>query len=61
MLNDELSETCINLDMPMYVDNEGCLCVCQAIFPIADYHDCERFYRVPDGRMIDIDFFYWMS
>ena len=58
---EDLSESNINLDMPMFVDNDGNLCVCQAIMPVADYHDCERFYRIPDGYEIDIDYFYWMD
>ena len=59
LLTEDLSKDDINLDMPMFIDNDGDLCVCQAIMPIADYHDCERFYRVPDGYTIDIDFFSW--
>ncbi|MBO7424188.1 MAG: hypothetical protein J6U23_00790 [Clostridiales bacterium] len=59
LLSENLSESFINLDMPMFVDNDGDLCVCQAILPVADYHDCERFYRVPDGYTIEIDYSYW--
>lgn len=60
LVDENLSKSNINLDMPMFVDNDGDLCVCQAIMPVADYHDCERFYRVTDGYTIEINYFYWM-
>ena len=61
LLIEDLSETDINPDMPMFVDNDGCLCICQAIMPVAGghYHAAERFYRVPDGYTIDIDYYHW--
>ena len=47
----DLSETDINLNMPMIINNQGRLCVCQGFFEIADPHDGEVFFTIPDGKI----------
>ncbi|MBO4494335.1 MAG: hypothetical protein J5752_00585 [Clostridiales bacterium] len=47
----DLSETDINLNMPMIINNQGRLCVCQGFFEIADPHDGEIFFTIPDGKI----------
>ena len=54
MAIDQISEVNINMDMQMFINDDGKLVVCQAIFPVADYHDCETFYTVPEGEKIDV-------
>lgn len=47
----DLSEKDINLNMPMIINNQGRLCVCQGFFEIADPHDSEVFFTIPDGKI----------
>ena len=54
LLKDSLSETKLNIDMPMVINDKGELCICQSIFPIADPHDCDVFYSVPDGVRLEV-------
>ena len=54
MACDQISDVNINMAMQMFINDDGKLVVCQAIFPIADYHDCETFYTVPEGEKIDV-------
>lgn len=50
LIEDNFSTDTINLDMPMIINNNGELCVDQAIMPCADGHDSEHFITVPAGQ-----------
>ena len=54
LVDESLSGQIINLYMPIMINNDGKLCVCLNIVPIADPHDSEYFYTVPEGQKIDV-------
>lgn len=54
LVDESLSGQIINLNMPIMINNDGKLCVCLNIVPIADPHDSEYFYTIPEGQKIDV-------
>lgn len=48
-----LSDRCINMDMPMIFYN-GRLYVCQELIPFADSHETATFYSVPGGEKMEV-------
>lgn len=56
MLADLVSPDSLNVTMDMLLGPNGQLYIWRAIMPIADYHDCETFYSVPGGEVIDPEF-----
>ena len=53
LIADNFSIDTINTDMPMLIDDQGRLCICQMILPFADAHDTECFIAIPDGERGD--------